>query len=264
MKIFIDSAVREEIEHAAKLGFVSGVTTNPSLLTKAGGGSLIDTVKWIAQLDFEHISVEPNTNDIEKFIKQAIELSQIDERVVIKVPINANGFETMERLNATSIRFMAREERWQLEKDDKRLHKWKVSNLKINATLGFTPEQALLVAQSKADYFSVFFGRIEEGMVSPLLPIPDTIEEALIQNYEKIDSLEAFHKRLQRIAQICKAKDIQSIADSIHSIDHFNRAAACGYDIATVPYKVLMEIVNNQQTADGVQNFLASSAINAN
>lgn len=223
MKIYLDSADLDEIKQAHALGFISGVTTNPSLMAKAGNTSVIDTVREIANLCFEHISVEPNCTDVDEFVKESYKLFQIaPAQIVIKVPVNADGFMIIKRLRYNYL-------------DVKCLNSSTKVTMRLNATLVFTPEQATLVDNSNADYCSVFFGRIEDSNI-------------------QFKTQRLFKEYLSQIQGNCLSQ--KTIAASIRSIEHFNIAKELRYDIATVPFKVLMEILNNQKTADGVKQFL--------
>ncbi|MBE7029188.1 MAG: fructose-6-phosphate aldolase [Clostridia bacterium] len=135
MKIFIDTANIEEIREVYQYGFLSGVTTNPSLIAKEGR-DFKQVVKEISSLVDGPISAEVISLDCENMVKEARELANIDKNIVIKIPMCAEG------LKAVSI----------LSKE----------GIKTNVTLIFSPSQALLAAKSGATYVSPFVGRLND------------------------------------------------------------------------------------------------------
>ena len=90
MKIFIDTANVNEIKDAAKLGVLSGVTTNPSLIAKEGK-VFEDVIKEIVEIVDGPISAEVVSPDAENMVKEAVELSKIHPNIVIKIPICEEG-----------------------------------------------------------------------------------------------------------------------------------------------------------------------------
>ncbi len=142
MKLFIDTANLSEIEQAASLGVIDGVTTNPSLLAKEGA-SLKQTIEKICQLVDGPISAEVNSEKAEEMLAEADELASLHKNVVIKLPLTQEGLKACQKLSA--------------------------KNIKTNVTLVFSPNQALLAAKSGATYVSPFVGRLDdqghEGML---------------------------------------------------------------------------------------------------
>lgn len=135
MKLFIDTAIIEEIIEINSWGVISGVTTNPSLVAK-NGNKVTDIYKEITTIIDGPISCEVNSYDFENMIKEAKELSKIHKNIVIKIPITEDG------LKAVKI----------LSKD----------GIKTNVTLVFSPNQALLAARAGANYVSPFIGRLDD------------------------------------------------------------------------------------------------------
>ncbi|WP_018753013.1 fructose-6-phosphate aldolase [Paenibacillus sanguinis] len=142
MKFFIDTANLEDIQKAYRIGVLSGVTTNPSLVAKEGV-KFEDRIAEILQAvpDVESVSAEvtPDAVTAEEMIKQANELIQInnhDPHITIKLPMTLAGLE------ATSV--LAKQ------------------GVKTNVTLIFSVNQALLAARAGATYVSPFLGRLDD------------------------------------------------------------------------------------------------------
>lgn len=142
MKFFIDTANIKDIESAYKIGVLSGVTTNPSLVAKEGV-KFEDRIAEILQLvpEVESVSAEvtPDAETAEEMIAQANELIKInnhDDKITIKLPMTLAGLE--------ACRYLSRK------------------GVKTNVTLIFTVNQALLAARAGATYVSPFLGRLDD------------------------------------------------------------------------------------------------------
>ncbi|MGE6314087.1 fructose-6-phosphate aldolase [Bacillus cereus] len=142
MKFFIDTANLEDIKKAYKIGVLSGVTTNPSLVAKEGV-KFEDRITEICQAvpEIESVSAEvtPDAITVEDMIAQAEELIKInggDNKITIKLPMNIAGLE--------ACRYLANK------------------GVKTNVTLIFTVNQALLAARAGATYVSPFLGRLDD------------------------------------------------------------------------------------------------------
>ncbi|MEO0138994.1 MAG: fructose-6-phosphate aldolase [candidate division WOR-3 bacterium] len=134
MKVFIDSADIDEIRRIVKLGFVSGVTTNPTLLSKTGKEPK-EVYYELAQL-VEHVSAEVVSEDAESMIKEGLEYASIHPNIVVKLPMTQEGLIALQGLKEKGVR--------------------------VNMTLIFSPSQALLAARAGADFVSPFIGRIDD------------------------------------------------------------------------------------------------------
>lgn len=135
MKFFIDTADVTEIREAQALGLLDGVTTNPSLIAKTGR-DFKEVIKEICQIVDGPISAEVLSTDYEGMIKEAAELKEIHENIVVKIPLIMPG------LQATQ---------WCTEQ-----------GIKTNVTLCFSALQALLAAKAGATYISPFVGRLDD------------------------------------------------------------------------------------------------------
>lgn len=162
MKFFIDTANVEDIKKAYKIGVLSGVTTNPSLVAKEGV-KFEDRIAEILQTvpDVESVSAEvtPDAITAEQMIAEADELIKInnyDKNITIKLPMTIAGLEACRYLTQKGV--------------------------KTNVTLIFTVNQALLAARAGATYVSPFLGRL------------DDISEDGVQLIVKVAELFRIHK----------------------------------------------------------------------
>ena len=208
MQIFVDTANIEQIRQAARLGVVSGVTTNPSLLSKEGTADYETVVKEICSIIDGPVSVEVLTEEADAMIEEARIKAAWASNVNIKIPITPDG------LRATSV----------LSRED----------VKINMTLCFSPNQALLGALAGATYISIFIGRLDNAGHDGMQVVEDTI--SILGNYPDLEA--------------------QVIAASIRNPMHCTYAAMAGADIATVPYGVLMQMIQHPMTDVGIKRFL--------
>lgn len=139
MKLFLDTADLNEIRHGARLGVISGVTTNPSLAAKAGLGGIEgykDAVQEIATLVDGPISIEVLSTDVEGMVTEGEDYATWISHPWIKLPSTSSGFEAMKILSQQGI--------------------------EINQTLCFSVNQALLGAQAGATAVSPFVGRLDD------------------------------------------------------------------------------------------------------
>lgn len=135
MKLFIDSANPTEIKEIWDLGIIEGVTTNPTLATKAGVDYKTAVDEIIKTVDGD-ISLEVLATDAPTMIKEAQALASLNSKVVVKLPTTEEGLKALKILEAQGIR--------------------------INMTLVFSATQALLVAKLGAYFVSPFVGRLDD------------------------------------------------------------------------------------------------------
>lgn len=133
MQIYLDTAKVEEIREFAWL--IDGVTTNPTLMAQAGR-PFWEVLEEICALVKGPVSAEVVAQDAEGMVREAQELAQIADNIVIKIPLTVEGLKAVKRLKALGI--------------------------KTNVTLVFSAPQALLAAKCGADYVSPFVGRIDD------------------------------------------------------------------------------------------------------
>jgi transaldolase len=206
MRIFLDTANIEEIREAAKLGVVSGVTTNPSLVAKEERADFKAVIQEISSIIDGPISAEVLSTEPEGMIAEAKEVCSWSPNVVVKIPVSAKGLE------ATSV--LSRE------------------GIKVNSTLCFSLNQAILAALAGAKYVSPFVGRLDDVGHDGMQLVAEIVE--VFQRYDF---------------------STEVIAASIRHPLHCIAAAKAGAHIATVPYHVLMQMVRHPLTDVGIARF---------
>jgi transaldolase len=150
MHIFLDTANIEQIRQAAKLGLISGVTTNPSLVAKEGASNLKSRILEICSIVDGSVSVEVLSLDAEGMIREARELAAWHRNVTVKIPVSEAGYE--------AVSVLSRE------------------NIKTNLTLCFSPTQTLLGARAGATYVSPFVGRLDDIGHRGMEVVSETVE----------------------------------------------------------------------------------------
>jgi transaldolase len=135
MKFFIDSADVEEIKKAQERGWVDGVTTNPSLVSKTGK-PFKELIKEICSFVPGPVSAEVISLENKEMFREGLELAKIASNVVIKVPMTEEGMIAVKKFSAEGI--------------------------KTNVTLVFNSLQALLAAKAGATMVSPFVGRLDD------------------------------------------------------------------------------------------------------
>jgi transaldolase len=135
MKIFIDTGEIKEIKEAAAMGLVDGVTTNPSLVAKAGKPFKELLQEIVAIVDGD-ISAEVVSLKADEMVPEGEQLAKIHKNIVVKIPLIPEGLKAIKILKTKGIR--------------------------VNCTLCFTAVQALLAAKAGAYIISPFIGRIDD------------------------------------------------------------------------------------------------------
>ena len=208
MRLFLDTADIDQIRRGVKLGVISGVTTNPSLVAKVGRTTDYESaVKEICSIVNGPVSAEVLSQDTQSMIEEARQISSWSPHVVIKIPCTASGLE--------AISVLSRE------------------NIKINLTLCFSPNQALLGALAGATYVSPFVGRLDDVGEDGMELVAD-----IVQLFERYDL------------------PTKVIAASLRHPMHCVVAARIGAHIATIPYSVLMQMIEHPLTTIGINRFL--------
>lgn len=206
MKIFLDTANIDEIREAASLGILDGVTTNPSLMSKENRGDYKELLKDICNIVKGPVSAEVVSEECDEMIRQARDLAKIDDHIVIKIPLVADGIKAVKQLSAEDIR--------------------------TNVTLCFSANQATLAAKAGATYISPFVGRLDDVGMDAMAVVADIIE--IYENY---------------------AFGTQVLVASIRHTQHVLESAKMGADVATIPYKVLMQMLKHPLTDKGIEAF---------
>lgn len=135
MKFFVDTADTKEIADLAATGLLDGVTTNPSLIHKAGR-DFLEVVKEICEIVPGPVSAEVVALDHETMMKEAEILRKIADNVAVKVPLTIDGLKTCKALTGDGTM--------------------------VNVTLCFSANQALLAAKAGATFISPFVGRHDD------------------------------------------------------------------------------------------------------
>jgi transaldolase len=208
MQFFVDSADLQAIKDLADTGMVDGVTTNPSLVAKSGQ-DFKTLIAEICDLVPGPVSAEVTALDADDMLKEADELLAIAENVCIKVPLTWDGLKATRSLADRGK--------------------------KVNVTLCFSANQALLAAKAGAAYVSPFVGRLDDigadgmGLISDIRQIYD--------NYPDLET--------------------EILVASVRSPEHMRAAALIGADVATLPPEVLRSLIAHPLTDKGLEAFLA-------
>lgn len=155
MKFFIDTADLDEIREANAMGVLDGVTTNPSLMKKAGGADFHEHIFRICEIVDGDVSAEVTAVDYDGIMEEGRTLAGIHKNVVVKVPLIMDGI--------------------------KALKSFKEQGIRTNCTLCFSSTQALIAAKAGATYISPFMGRVDDISWDGLQLVADIVE--IYSNY---------------------------------------------------------------------------------
>ncbi len=209
MKFFIDTANLDEIKQAADMGILDGVTTNPSLLSKEKGkGSYLEILAEICKVVPGSVSAEVVAVDAEGMIREGKELAKIADNITIKIPSILEGLKAIKALSSEGIQ--------------------------TNATLIFSPMQALMVAKAGATYCSPFVGRLDDISHNGMHLIEKIV--AIYENYNF---------------------ETEVLVASVRSTQHVITSALMGAHVCTIPFKVLAQLIKHPLTDSGLEKFLA-------
>jgi transaldolase len=261
LKIFLDSANAEEIQKSYDWGIVDGVTTNPSLLKQAveSSKSKVDLEIYIRTIlksaKGTPVSLEVTETDANKMFEQGKRLfkffNHTAKNVVIKVPVNTaldengNQFEGLR-----AIRLLAKEK------------------IPVNATLIFTPEQALLAAKAGAKYVSPFAGRIDDYIrdqnklkygKNDYFPADGNKTLEIKDDNGIVSGIDLVAKCVE-ILKVHKFNNVEVIAASLRNTRQIREAALAGTHIATIPFSVIKDLAMHQKTFEGMKKFSADAA----
>jgi len=207
MQFFIDTADVNEIREAESLGILDGVTTNPTLISRTGR-PFKETIEEICSIVKGPVSAEVVSVDTDGIIKEGRELAKIADNIVVKVPLIKDGLKAVKALTSEGI--------------------------KVNVTLCFSSNQALLAAKAGGTYISPFVGRLDDKGHTGM---------------EVIDEIRTIYDNYGFETEI--------IVASIRNPLHVRDAALMGADIATIPFAVFNNIVKHPLTDAGLKQFLA-------
>jgi transaldolase len=205
MRFFIDTGSVAEVEEIAAWGILSGATTNPSLLAKEDGDPG-DIVRRICELARGPVSAEVVSDDASGMIHEGRALAALHEHVVVKVPFSSEGLRATRALSEEGIR--------------------------VNMTLVFSANQALLTAQAGATYASCFMGRLDDISIDSTAVVREIVE-----------------------ALRPGGTTTEVLAASIRHPEHVITAARLGCEVATVPAKVFHQMLDHPLTESGRERF---------
>ena len=205
MKLFLDTAIYEEIEEAVRWGVIDGVTTNPTLIAKAGHDHE-EQVKRICGI-IGNVSAEVVSEKRDDMIVEGRRIAAWHKNIIVKVPLTPEGLAAGKVLAAEGTR--------------------------INVTLCFSVNQALLAAAVGAYIISPFAGRLDDINEDGMRLVAD-----IVSAYRQ---------------QEIKTK---VLAASIRNPMHVTQAALAGADIGTMPFAVLKMLFNHPLTEAGQKKFL--------
>ena len=207
MRVFIDTGSVSEVEKIAAWGILSGATTNPSLLAKEEGDPG-DIIRRICDLVNGPVSAEVVSDDAESMIDEGKALSTLHEHVIVKVPFSSEGLRATRALHDEGIR--------------------------VNMTLVFSANQALLSAQAGATYASCFMGRLDDISIDSTAVVAEIVG-----------------------ALRPGGTTTEVLAASIRHPEHVVTAARLGCEVATVPAKVFAQMLDHPLTETGRERFKA-------
>jgi transaldolase len=205
MKIFLDTAEYDEIKTAVEWGVIDGVTTNPTLIAKAGQDHETQVKKICGIIG--NVSAECVSEKRDDMIVEGRRISTWHKNVIVKVPLTPDGLGAAKILAGEGIR--------------------------INVTLCFSVNQALLAAAVGAYIVSPFAGRLDDINEDGMRVVAD-----IVSAYRQ---------------QEIKTK---VLAASIRNPMHVTQAALAGADIGTMPFGVLKMLFNHPLTDAGQKKFL--------
>jgi transaldolase len=211
MKFFIDTAEVAEIRELAATGLVDGVTTNPSLIAKSGR-KILDVIAEICDIVPGPISAEVAATDFDTMLAEGRKLAALRPNVAVKVPLTPAGLKTCKVLS-----------------DD---------GVKVNVTLCFSANQAILAAKAGAAFISPFVGRLDDIGQDGMELIGDIV--GIYREYP------AFRTEV--------------LAASIRHPMHVTDAARLGAHVVTMPPAVLRQMVSHPLTDKGLAAFMADWA----
>ena len=210
MKFFVDTADTKDIAELYETGLLDGVTTNPSLIAKSGR-SFLEVVAEICKLVPGPVSAEVVALDHATMMKEAEVLRKIADNVAVKVPLTIDGLKTCKALS-----------------DD---------GTKVNVTLCFSANQALLAAKAGAAFISPFVGRHDDNGFDGMELIADI--RTIYDNYD-------FGTEIL----------VASVRHPIHVLE----SAKIGADVMTAPPAVIKSLFKHVLTDKGIEGFLADWA----
>ena len=206
MKFFADTAEIAEIRELAASGLLDGVTTNPSLVKKSGR-DFLEVLAEIAKVVAGPVSAEVVATEHGAMMKEAERLRKVADNVAIKVPLTPDGLKTCRALTGEGT--------------------------KVNVTLCFSANQALLAAKAGASFISPFVGRLDDISQPGIELIADI--RLIYDNYDF---------------------PTQILVASVRNPIHILESAKIGADVMTAPAAVIKQMFKHPLTDNGIAAFL--------
>ncbi|MHB1435533.1 MAG: fructose-6-phosphate aldolase [Thermoplasmata archaeon] len=206
MKLFLDTASVTEIRTMWNVGILDGVTTNPTLVAKEGR-RFEEVLREICALGVPSVSAEVVATDAAGMVAEGRRLREIHPSIYVKVPMTPAGLAATRTLAGEGTR--------------------------VNMTLVFSANQALLAAKVGAAYVSPFIGRLDDQSQDGMDLIRDIV--TIYRNYRY---------------------PTQVLVASVRHPVHVLEAAKLGADIATMPFAVMEKLVQHPLTDLGLARFL--------
>ncbi|KKW42369.1 MAG: putative Transaldolase [Candidatus Magasanikbacteria bacterium GW2011_GWA2_56_11] len=236
MQFFVDTANLADIEAALRRGFVRGVTTNPSLLSKEPKSSFKEHVVKIIGLIQEHqpgshLSIEVFSRDPDEILRQAEQFAQEFNypQMSIKVQVGWNELETIAKLKAEGV--------------------------SVNCTACMTVGQAMMAAAAGARYVSLFWGRIRDAGREDA----SAEKRSLLLADQTLDQSDFDPAMVvRRVRELLEDSELAAeiIVGSIRSVVDVRDAALAGAHIVTIPPKFFPVMSNHYKTDQVVDQFL--------
>ncbi len=266
-RIFADSATRSEIEPLFRAGIVNGITTNPTLLKKAGAkswGEAKEIMKDLCALLKPHpVSLELTELAEDAMVRQASELSELGENSIIKVPIGGYRAVNPAADPYTGLKVIRR--LWE-------------RGIKVNTTLIFNTTQALWAANAGATYVSPFLGRLADygykhdqpgrtpGNSLYWVEDPKNAKgDQVMHNSEYVASggalKDAGARLIFEISTVFANYQIKTeiLAASFRNPVQLTECLLAGADILTVPAAVLATVADHPLSDEGMKAFAEDS-----
>ena len=206
MQLFLDTASVTEIKTMWDVGILDGVTTNPTLVSKEGK-TFEGLIREICALGIPSVSAEVVATDTEGMLREGRRLRELHPSIYVKIPMTAAGLRATRQLAQEGTR--------------------------VNMTLVFSANQALLAAKVGATYVSPFIGRLDDQGQEGMELIRDIV--TIYRNY-----------------RVPTKVLVASVRHPMHVTD----AAKIGADIATMPFAVMEKLVQHPLTDIGLARFL--------
>jgi len=207
MEFFLDTADVAQIKEMLPFGVVDGITTNPSILAQNKNKTFIEAINEIAKLVSGPVSVEVTAQDYDSMISQGMKILTIAQNIVLKLPITWDGIKACRYFSSHGH--------------------------KVNMTLCFSVNQALLAGKAGAYCVSPFIGRIDDMGHDGLNFLAEIAQ--VYKNYPQIKT--------------------KILAASIRTPMHVHHAAKIGAHIATMSADVMKKLIENPLTQIGLEKF---------